>query len=163
MPAKNQNPKNGTFRLADFLPYKLAVANASLSRVFIEGYGKSYNLTIPEWRTLAVIAEHGTLTPTAVGQNTAMDKVKVSRAVQTLIAKGLVRQSPDPSDGRGRLLRLTRKGSALHARMVPLIHKMEARMFDEVSSSDKATLNRVLNKISSRLEAGDECDPDGAD
>ena len=52
----------------------------------------------------------GTLSPSAVGEATAMDKVKVSRAAASLVARGLLRQTQDPHDGRGRLLRLTRKG-----------------------------------------------------
>ena len=120
MPAQNHDVRVATFCLADFLPYKLAVVTESVARVFAENYEVSCDLTIPEWRALAVIAEHGTLSPTAVGQLTAMDKVKVSRAAQSLVAKGLLRRTQDPSDGRGLLLRLTRKGVATHAGMVPL-------------------------------------------
>jgi DNA-binding MarR family transcriptional regulator len=81
-----------------------------------------------------------------------MDKVKVSRAAQSLVAKGLLRQSPDPSDGRGRLLRLTRKGTTTHAAMVPLAMRLQATLFDTLSQTEIATLNRVLAKITTRLE-----------
>jgi DNA-binding MarR family transcriptional regulator len=81
-----------------------------------------------------------------------MDKVKVSRATQSLVAKGLLRQSQDPRDGRGRLLRLTRKGVAMHARIVPLANRLESMVFDDLSRADLAALNRVLTKITTRLE-----------
>jgi DNA-binding MarR family transcriptional regulator len=152
MPTKNRDARVATFSLADFLPYKLAVVTESVARVFAENYADSFNLTIPEWRALAVVAERGTLSPTAVGQLTMMDKVKVSRAAQSLIAKGMLRQSQDPNDGRGRLLRLTRKGTATHARMVPLATRMESMLFDDLSRADIAALNRVLMKITTRLE-----------
>ena len=156
MSDKHRDGNTGTFRLADFLPYRLAVATASISRVFIESYGASHNLTIPEWRTLAVVAQFGTLSPTAVGQHTAMDKVKVSRAAQSLIAKGMLRQAKDPNDGRGRTLRLTRKGETAYARVVPIANKIQAKVFDDLTRADKAALDRVLRKITSRLEV--ECD-----
>jgi DNA-binding MarR family transcriptional regulator len=156
MPIKTQDASSVEFRLADFLPYKLAVVTDYLSRVFAENYEDSYNLTLPEWRALTVIAEYGTLSPTAVGQLAAMDKVKVSRAAQSLVAKGLLRQSPDPRDGRGRLLRLTRRGTTVHAGIVPLAMKVEASLFGDLSRADLAALNRVLMKISSRLETNGE-------
>jgi DNA-binding MarR family transcriptional regulator len=140
------------FRLAEFLPYRLAVVTELVARIFADNYEGSFNLTIPEWRTLAVVAEQGTLSPTAVGLHAAMDKVKVSRAAQSLVAKGLLRQSPDPSDGRGRLLRLTRKGATTHAAMVPLAMRLQAMMFETLSQAEVSALNRVLAKITTRIE-----------
>ena len=162
MRVKNRDVRVTAFNLAEFLPYKLAVVTESVARVFTESYGTPFNLTIPEWRALAVIAQYGTLSPTAVGQHTAMDKVKVSRAAQSLVAKGLLRQNQDPSDGRGRLLRLTRKGEATYARVVPLVVRMEAMLVDDLSRADLAAFNRVLTKITTRLETINGADPDGA-
>jgi DNA-binding MarR family transcriptional regulator len=159
MPPKNREAPVAEFSLASFLPYRLAVVTDQMARVFAENYQGSFNLTIPEWRALAIIAEAGTLSPTAIGQRTAMDKVKVSRATQSLVTKGLLRQSQDPADGRGRLLRLTRKGETTHAKMVPLAAKLEAALFDDLSRADVAALNRVLTKIITRLETNAETVP----
>ena len=163
MPTKSRDVRVATFCLAEFLPYRLAIVTESIARVFAENYEGSFNLTIPEWRALAVIAEHGTLSPTAVGQHTMMDKVKVSRAAQSLVAKGMLRQSQDPRDGRGRLLRLTRKGETTHSRMVPFAVGMESRLFDDLSRADIAALNRVLTKLTTRLETNAATDAGGAD
>ena len=38
---------------------------------------------------LAIVGRFGTLSPSAVGEWTAMDKVKVSRAAASLVARGL--------------------------------------------------------------------------
>jgi DNA-binding MarR family transcriptional regulator len=152
MPAKNRDAHRAQFCLASFLPYRLAVVTDSIHRLFGETYQESCDLTIPEWRALAIVAEHGTLSPTVIGQHTAMDKVKVSRATQSLVTKGLLRQSQDPRDGRGRLLRLTRKGESTHARMVPLAAKLEAILFNDLNRAEIATLSRVLTKITTRLE-----------
>jgi DNA-binding MarR family transcriptional regulator len=159
MPAKNHGVRVTKFCLADFLPYKLAVVTESFVRVFAENYEAACNLTIPEVRALAVVAEYGTLSPTAVGQRTAMDKVKVSRATQSLVAKGLLRQDQDPADGRGRLLRLTRKGTTTHARFVPVATGLESELFGDLSQADIASLNRILGKITTRVETTRETDP----
>src|SRR5271157_3647896 len=101
---------DAAFHLEDFLPYRLSVAANRVSRLFARRYAEAYGLSIPEWRVLAMVGRFGTLSPSAVGEWTAMDKVKVSRAAASLAARGLLKQTPDPHDGRGRLLRLTRKG-----------------------------------------------------
>ena len=73
MPALNDD----AFRLEDFLPYKLSVAANRVSRLFARRYSEAYGLSIPEWRVLAMVGRFGTLSPSAVGEWTAMDKVKV--------------------------------------------------------------------------------------
>jgi DNA-binding MarR family transcriptional regulator len=152
MPAKNRDVRVAKFCLAEFLPYNLAVAAESVIQVFAGNYEAACNLTIPEVRALAVVEQYGTLSPTAVGQHTAMDKVKVSRAAQSLVAKGLLRQSQDPSDGRGRLLRLTRKGASTHARMASVAVRLEAELFADLSHADIAAITRILTKIATRAE-----------
>jgi DNA-binding MarR family transcriptional regulator len=152
MPAKNRGAQVAEFRLADFLPYRLAVVTEAVSRVFAENFEEAFKLTRPEWRVLAVIVEHGTLSPTLVGQHALMDKVKVSRAVQSLVVRGILRRTQDPSDGRGLLLSVTRKGRTTHESLVPLCIKAEAVVFKDLSAADQAALRRVLAKIGSRLE-----------
>src|ERR1700739_345732 len=90
------------FRLEDFLPYRLSVAANRVSRLFARQYTKTYGLSIPEWRMLAIVGRFGTLAQRAGGEWTAMDKVKVSRAAASLVARGLLKQTQDPRDGRGR-------------------------------------------------------------
>jgi DNA-binding MarR family transcriptional regulator len=155
MPAKNQNDAAPKFSLAAFLPYRLAVATESVGRVFAESFGNAYNLNRPEWRILAVIVEHGTQSPTMVGQRSALDKVKVSRAVQSLVTKGLLRRTRDPDDGRGLLLSLTRKGAATHAGLIPLSARTEATVFEGLNQADRAALSRILKKITTHLETID--------
>ena len=98
------------FKLENFLPYRLSVAATRVSRLFARRYFEAFGLSIPEWRVLGSSAGLGAFSPSVVGEATAMDKVKVSRAAASLVARGLVGQTQDPQDGRGRLLRLTRRG-----------------------------------------------------
>jgi DNA-binding MarR family transcriptional regulator len=161
MPTKNQSARAADFHLASFLPFRLVAVSEAVQRLFAQSYEGSLDLTIPEIRALSVIAEFGTLSPTAVGQHTWMDKVKVSRATQSLAAKGLVHQRPDPNDGRSRLLRLTRKGVATHTRFVSLANRLEAELFVGLSQADATALNRVLTKITTRLETTGRTDQTG--
>ncbi len=141
------------FDLEDFLPYRLSVTTNRVSRLFSRQYATQFGLTIPEWRVLAVVGRLGTCSPTAVGEWSAMDKVKVSRAAAALVAKGLLRQSQDPTDGRGRLLRMTRKGVTVHSGVVPLARQIEGTLADGLTKAEWAALNKALVKLSAHVRA----------
>jgi DNA-binding MarR family transcriptional regulator len=57
------------------------------------------------------------------------------------------------------LLRLTRKGTATHARIVPVASGVESELFGDLSQADIASLNRILGKITTRLETTGETEP----
>jgi DNA-binding MarR family transcriptional regulator len=148
--------ENGeAFLLEDFLPYRLSVAANRVSRLFARRYSKSYGLSIPEWRMLAIIGRFGTISPSAVSEWTAMDKVKVSRAAASLVARGLVKQTHDPRDGRGRLLRLTRKGMGVRQGMVPLACELEEQLAEGMSRTEWGSLLKALDKLATLAKGVD--------
>jgi DNA-binding MarR family transcriptional regulator len=150
------------FRLEDFMPYRLSVAANHVSRLFARRYSEAYGLTIPEWRVLAIIGRIGSLSPTAVGEATAMDKVKVSRAAASLVARGMLKQTQDPEDGRGKLLRLTRKGAAVHEGMVPLAHELEGQLAAGMSRAEWGSLLRALEKLRTNVRGVEGIDTGAA-
>jgi len=153
-PAQN----GGAFKLEDFLPYRLSVAANRVSRLFARRYSEAYGLSIPEWRVLAIVGRFDTLSPSAVGELTAMDKVKVSRAAASLAMRGLLRQTQDPHDGRGRLLRLTRRGVSVYEGMVPLACELEGQLAEGLSRSEWSVLLKALVKLSAHVKQFDGVD-----
>jgi DNA-binding MarR family transcriptional regulator len=141
-------PAVNGFRLEDFLPYRLSVTSNRVSRLFARRYSEAFGITIPEWRVIAVLGRFGTLSPSAVGEATAMDKVKVSRAAAALVARGLLKQAPDPHDGRGRKLSLSRKGEPVYQGMVPLARELEATLSAGLSRTEWAALQKALARLS---------------
>jgi len=135
------------FRLEEFLPFRLAVASEGVSRVIGRHYLGRSGLVMPEWRLLAAVGRFGVLSPTAAGERTSMDKVKVSRAAASLVARGLLRQSPDPEDGRGCLLRLTRKGATTYAGIKPMAREIETILAAGLSKAEWSTLQKALLKL----------------
>ena len=135
------------FRLEDFLPYRLAVASEAVSRLIARQYLGASGLGIPEWRLLAAVGRFTVLSPTAAGDRTSMDKVKVSRAAASLVARGLLRQSQDPEDGRGRLLRLTRKGATTYASIKPMAREIETILAAGLSRTEWNALQKALAKL----------------
>jgi DNA-binding MarR family transcriptional regulator len=144
-------PSVNGFRLEDFLPYRLSVASNRVSRLFARRYSQAFGISIPEWRVIAVLGRFGTLSPSAVGEATTMDKVKVSRAAAGLVARGLLKQAPDPRDGRGRKLSLSRKGEAVHQGVVPLARKLEATLSASLGRTEWAALQKALTRLDAHV------------
>ncbi len=135
------------FRLEEFLPFRLAVASEGVSRVITRQYLGHSGLGMPEWRLLAAVGRFTVLSPTAAGERTSMDKVKVSRAAASLVSRGLLRQTRDPDDGRGRLLRLTRKGATIYAGIKPMALEVETALAAGLSRTEWNTLQKALAKL----------------
>lgn len=140
------------FNLDQFLPYRLAVTAATVNRLMGRRLADSAKLSISEWRVLAVVGKAGVLSPSAIGAAAAMDKVKVSRAAAALVARGLLKQTQDPHDGRGRLLRLTRKAITVQRGMVALARKTEAQLEAGFNRSDWSALHSLLGRLESHAQ-----------
>jgi DNA-binding MarR family transcriptional regulator len=145
-----------TFLLEDFLPYALSIAANRSSRLFARHYSAAFGLSIAQWRVLAVVGRFGRISPSLVAERTEMDKVKVSRAAAALVSAGLLDQTPDPADGRARLLGLTAAGAATHQAIVPMARALEGQLAAGLDPAEWESLRQTLRKLAEhvrRLEA----------
>ena len=82
--AVKRESATGLLVLEHFLPYRLSVLSNIVSSRIAKSYDERFQLTIPEWRVMAVLGRFPGLTAAEVTERTAMDKVQVSRAVARL-------------------------------------------------------------------------------
>jgi DNA-binding MarR family transcriptional regulator len=139
------------FALEAFLPYRLSVLAIRASRLFARRYAEAYGLSVSEWRVLAVLGRFGRLSATEVAERTAMDKVKVSRAVQALLRRGLLERQAEAADRRVLRLAMTRAGRQLHAGIVPEARTLEAALLAPFSAAERAALQALLDRLGERL------------
>jgi DNA-binding MarR family transcriptional regulator len=141
-------------RLWEFLPYRLSVASEKVSQLFAARYAERFGLAIPEWRVLAILGEAATPCSTQeVIRRTAMDRVRVSRAVIRLADRGLIARRPVPGDQRAQRLALSAKGRAMYAQIVPLAQALQAELAGALSAAEQATLVALLERLGARAEA----------
>lgn len=133
--------------LEDFLPYRLSVLSNRVSRAIAKRYAKVFDLTIPEWRVIAVLGRTPGLTAKDIAEATEMDKVAVSRAVARLVAAGRVVAALDALDARRQILRLTARGESLHARIAPIALAVEQKLLSALSARELATLDALLDRL----------------
>ena len=144
-------PGRQAFILADFLPYRLSVVTNRISRAFARRYAVAFDLSIPEWRVMAVLGSYAPVTANQVCELTAMDKVKVSRAVARLAAMKRIRRTPSPADQRAALLALSAEGRRIYERIVPLARRLEAELIEGLEPGDRARLMAVLGRLDDRV------------
>jgi DNA-binding MarR family transcriptional regulator len=138
------------FTLETFVPYRLSVLANTVSDAIAALYRDRFGLTIPEWRCLAVLFRFAPLSAGEVAARTAMDKVQVSRAIASLVAKGFALQAIDRDDRRRAKLALSAAGKRMHDGIVPLARVAEAQLLDGLDDPERAMLDRLLAKLQSR-------------
>jgi DNA-binding MarR family transcriptional regulator len=133
--------------LEDFLPYRLSILSNRVSRAIAKRYAKAFDLTIPEWRIIAVLGRRPGLTAKEVAEATEMDKVAVSRAVARLVAARRVAARADREDARRQMLALTPQGESVHARIAPIALASERRLLSALDARERAQLDVLLDRL----------------
>src|SRR3981189_1339301 len=93
-------PNSTRLDLDRFMPYRLSVLTNRVSSAIARHYSQRFSLSIPEWRVMAVLGQTPGLSAREVAERTAMDKVQVSRAVQSLLAARRLTKLAHARDGR---------------------------------------------------------------
>jgi DNA-binding MarR family transcriptional regulator len=141
------------FDLQKFLPYRLSLLTNTVSQGVASLYRDRHDVSIIEWRVVAVLGRFPGLTASEVVERTAMDKVAVHRAVKTLMARRLLRRDTDPDDRRRRRLYLTpERGHALLSEVVPQALDYESRLLEALDGEERKALGRILEKLQQQAD-----------
>ncbi len=150
MPNETAQAKTRRLDLVHFVPYRLSVLANRISSAIARTYSVRFGLTIPEWRTMAVLGGTPGLSASDVAQRTAMDKVQVSRAVARLAAKKCVQRGADRGDGRVVRLSLTTKGRAIYDEIAPLALELEDLLLEALSPAERASFDAIMVKLNAQ-------------
>lgn len=133
--------------LDGFLPYRLSVLSNAVSRKIADIYEREFDLSVWQWRIIAVVGERQGLTSTEVAQRTLMDKPTVSRAAASLIERGILERDIDLDDRRRAPMRLTSEGHAIYAAVIPTALACEREFLDALSEDEAETLHALLSRL----------------
>ncbi len=150
-------PLNST-RLADFMPYRMAITSNAVSGLIAGEYRSEFGLKIPEWRIMAVLGDAGPLTQRDLTRLTLMDKVAVNRACKVLEERGFVQRSPNEQDGRSHHLELTTSGRDMHGKIWPQAVETYQKIFSAITPRELEKLRAILDKLlrAARAIEGDD-------
>ena len=133
--------------LERFLPYRLSVLSNTISAAIAAEYERRFGLSVTEWRVLAVLGRYADLSAVEVAERTAMDKVAVSRAVNSLLKSGRIRRSVHDDDKRRSVLSLSAKGRRVYDEVAPMALRYERELLAVLDVEERAWLERILAKF----------------
>jgi DNA-binding MarR family transcriptional regulator len=88
------------------------------------------------------------------------DPTTLNRTLKPLAAKGLVKNSTDPADGRVRVVRITEKGKYELLKAIPLWRQAQRHVESALGQKTASALNELLDRCGEALaSAGDTSVP----
>ncbi|MEW5836619.1 MAG: MarR family transcriptional regulator [Pseudomonadota bacterium] len=142
--------KHAPLELEHFLPYRLSILSNTVSQGIADDYQRLYDLSMTEWRVMAVLARFEGLSAREVADRTAMDKVAVSRALARLVEAGRVSRHMADNDKRRSVLDLTEAGWAIHDVVAPMARAREQALLDKLNAEERTWLMRILDRLQDR-------------
>jgi len=139
--------------LERFLPYRLSVLTNLVSGAIADVYQQRFNLTIPEWRVIAVLGRYPGLSAAEVATHTRMDAVAVSRAVTRLLRASRIRRSIAADDRRRSVLRLSAAGDAVYREIAPVALRYERSLLEGLTAAEITALDSILGKLTARAQS----------
>jgi DNA-binding MarR family transcriptional regulator len=147
----SDNEDKDSVQLSQFVPYRMVHLASNISLALSKIYKQEFNISIPEWRVLAQLAEQQKLYSKDIGEITSMDKSKVSRAVKALESKNYLIRQTDKKDNRAAYLSLTVKGNSLYQKIAPKALQWERQLIGVLKASEFKDLMNVLGKLDKQV------------
>ncbi|AEH80356.1 putative transcription regulator protein [Sinorhizobium meliloti SM11] len=136
------------FELENFLPYRLNRAAEFVALRFAAQYKARYQLTRPEWRTLAALgSSRRSMTATEIGAHSTMHKTKVSRAVFSLEQRRWLKREEDGRDRRFEHLALTPAGRQTYRELTELASDYQAELHSVLGAENMEALSQGLGAV----------------
>jgi DNA-binding MarR family transcriptional regulator len=106
----------------------------------------------PAFASLMPLLDATGVRPSTLAQRAGITKQAISQLVRELEARGYVEQVPDATDTRAKIVRLTKRGVALHAASAEVRHELHAIAIATLGKSRVSRLRRDLMELAAALE-----------
>ena len=147
-------PSLGEIGLNHFTPYLMnriaARWNADLA-----GELREYDLTTPQMRVLAVLSINSGLTINELSVLTVTEQSTMSRTLDTLEARDLVRRRQRANDMRVREVEVTEAGRTAFAAFWPVMFNRYRQMFKDIGEQEFSGFVATLHKVLRNIRMGD--------
>jgi DNA-binding MarR family transcriptional regulator len=131
-----------------FLTTLMSQVGNALRRTITVPYADAAELTVSEWRLLALIAHAGELPFSALVVQSTSDKALVSRTLRLLEERGLVALQAQGSTPRKKILcAITPAGRHLHDEVMPVARRHQAAALRVLTQEEREVMYRALLKL----------------
>lgn len=108
---------------------------------------RAMGLTPPQFDVIATLGNTPGMTSTELGEKTLITKGTLTGVVDRLAERGWVERVAHESDRRCQIVRLTKSGEALFARVFPKHMAHLAACFGEANQADHARWQKALREL----------------
>jgi DNA-binding MarR family transcriptional regulator len=99
------------------------------------------------FRLLAALEQHGPASQAELGRWTGIDRSDVVATLDDLVAGGLARREPDPTDRRRNIVTITTRGADMLERLDAVLDGVQDDVLAPLTPSERKTLLRLLAKL----------------
>ncbi|GEN32933.1 MarR family winged helix-turn-helix transcriptional regulator [Aneurinibacillus danicus] len=141
------------YRLDDSLGYKLFHASRLISNRLNQNFkDHCFPVTYEQWQIMSRLYEKDGQTQNNLALLTEKDQPSVSRLIDNMIKRGLVKRIFHTTDRRVNLIYLTEESKKMQTQLEELAKKTIADASFEIDPEDMAICLRVLDKIRENLK-----------
>lgn len=131
--------------ITQLLSYRLSRISSALSRSAALRYRREFDVSLGEWRAIALIGADPTLTLNRLARRAGLDKAQMSRVVARLTERGLVNRTA--GSGRTSLLALTEAGTEVYRGLIAAANERDAQFLAALHPEEVAVLLRGLDRL----------------
>ena len=139
----------------DFLTFRITRLSNALRTGLTKRYLEEFELSLPEWRLLALIARYAPMRFSEVTSRSSMDKGQVSRTLREMAKKGLTKMKSIRTPGSRAaealaapvMVSITPKGKALFESVLPVARRRQAEILMTLTESERVALFNTIEKL----------------
>ena len=106
-----------------------------------------FDISAPQLIVLAYVANKEADSAAALCKSISYDPGAMTRMIDRLQEKGLIRRTPNPEDRRATNLELTAAGKALYPQLLAAKENVQAQFLRGFSKDETRLLERLLNRL----------------
>ncbi|MEM9168808.1 MAG: MarR family transcriptional regulator [Pseudomonadota bacterium] len=119
---------------------------------FIENHAKSYDLTLPEWRAMMILASAPGANGEEIARRLTTDRMSVSRALRRMEEAGRTRRRKSEQDRKNNEWFLTEEGWSVFDEIAAAARQHEADILLAFSDADRRRLATLVKRLMERAE-----------
>jgi len=145
----------GNLHIEDFLTFRITRLSNALRNNLTKRYLEEFDVSLPEWRLLALITRFSPLRFAELTSRSSMDKGQVSRTLQIMTKRGWIKMKAVSQRGSRSaealaapvVVSVTAKGKAFYEAVLPAAQRRQAEALATLSKSERLALYATLGKL----------------
>jgi DNA-binding MarR family transcriptional regulator len=133
--------------IKDLLSYRVHKLANALSRGAALRYRQDFDVSLMEWRTIALLGDFAPLALKDIARQSGLDKGLASRVVSGLVARGLIHRAPGQEDARELALSLTADGQAVFRGLMSGATERDDALRAVLTEDELDLLDSILAKL----------------